>query len=166
MTICVYVNFQATHFHLLLDILALLRGMNCLKITVGFDWQGDQHGPSAIVYATSLVRRNNLEIQPTDFPICSNTQWRCGSGNFHLGELQPSGSVGPYPSGIREWNPDGVLGTKSPSSWSSFADVAYRFRLAAETIKIWTFRTIHVLILDQYVSRRGGISDITGGLSP
>ena len=46
-----------------------------------------------------------------------------------------------------------------------FADIVYRFWL--QTIKIWKFRTIHLLILDQYVSRWGrGLSDICLGLGP
>jgi len=37
--------------------------------------------------------------------------------------------------------------------------------LTADTIKFWKFRTNHLLVLDEYVSR-WGLSDKFGGLSP
>jgi len=82
--------------------------------------------------------------------------------NFQTG-LQTSGSGGQKsPRESRGEALVGDLGDEVPQKLKQFADIVYRF-LTAETNKIWKFCTIHLLILDQYVSRWGGLSEMFGG---
>ena len=56
------------------------------------------------------------------------------------------------PVGSRSEAPVGTLGHFIPQVLKQFADIVYIFWLH-ETTKMWKFRTIHLLILDQYVSQ-------------
>ena len=74
--------------------------------------------------------------------------WPClvsaGASNFHLGDYSPGGLGMEVPSGVQR---------RKPVS-SCVCGHCLRI-LTAETIKIWKCCTVHLLILDQYVSRWG-----------
>ena len=76
--------------------------------------------------------------------------------NFAMGDRSP-------PLGSRSKPQYGVL-RQSPRSWSSLQTLMIDFD--RKTITIWQFCTIHLLILDEYVSRCGGGKRHFGGLAP
>ena len=67
--------------------------------------------------------------------------------------------IGSPPSGAQKRSPSRWSGVEVNQMLNQFADIFLQI-LTTETIKIRKFRTIHLLILDQSVSRWGG-----GGLS-
>jgi len=65
--------------------------------------------------------------------------------------LYPRRSGGPSHSGVQGRSPSRRSGDEIPSRWSSLQTLFTD--LSAETVKVWKFCTIYLLILDQCVSQ-------------
>ena len=116
-------------------------------------WQTQSVGPVRTAHVSVLLTVN----------IVSHNPALSSSDNIHLGALQPRGlwdgspPVGP---GAKPWQQG--LGDSFPK-----AEAVCRHHLqilTAEMIKMWILCTVHLLILDPYVSR-WGLSDIFGALT-